>query len=281
MTKLEPQGANAEQIEFWNGEAAKSWIEYQDRLDVLLRPLSQTVVARAALVPGESVLDVGCGCGATSLEFAARGARVVGIDVSGPMLDQARGRASSAGANAQFILADAATHRFAAEFDVLFSRFGVMFFADPVVAFRNLRSALKPDGRVAFLCWQSVKVNPWMAVPMGAARPHLPEQPAPVDPRAPGPFAFADTDYVRAILVQAGYRGVEIESVEADLELGSDVDEALAFVGRVGPLSRPLAQVDADVRKRALLAVRDALAPLGRDGPIKLGARCWLVTAAV
>lgn len=279
MTTLAAEGANAEQIEFWNGEAAKSWIEYQDRLDALLNPLSERIIARAASSPGEVVLDVGCGCGKTSIELAARGARVVGVDISAPMLEQARKRAQAQKLDAQFVLADAATHAFDANFDLLFSRFGVMFFAQPIAAFANLHRALAPKGRLAFLCWQSVKVNPWMSVPMAAARPYLPEPPAAVDPRAPGPFAFADADYVREILVEAGFRDIAIESAGAELELGSDVDEALAFVGRVGPLSRPLAQVDADVRKRAVAAVRDVLTPLARGGAVKLGAHCWVVTA--
>ncbi len=278
MTTMPASGANAAQIEFWNGEAANAWVENQAQLDRLLAPLSAAIIARAAVRNSEHVLDVGCGCGQTSLEIAQAGARVTGIDISAAMLDSARARV--AGLNgSDFVLADAATQAFSEPFDLVFSRFGVMFFADPVAAFANLRRALKPTGRLAFLCWQGVKFNPWMAVPMAAARPHLPEGEAPPDPRAPGPFAFADAEYVRTVMQQAGFQNVAIEGAQAQLALGSDVDEAVNFVGRVGPLSRPLAQVDAQVRKRAMTAVRETLARHAEGGVVRLGASCWIVTA--
>jgi SAM-dependent methyltransferase len=279
MTDLAATGANAAQIEFWNGEAAKAWIENAEKLDTLLGPLSQQLIERAAVRRGERVLDVGCGCGATTLELAGRGALSTGVDISGPMLARARDRAATLQRSAEFVLADAASHRFEANFDLLFSRFGVMFFADPVAAFTNLRSALNAKGRLSFLCWQHIKVNPWMVVPMAAARPHLPEPAAPPDPRAPGPFAFADPDYVRDVLQRAGFGKVSIEPVTAELELGRSVEDACNFVGRVGPLSRPLAEVDADVRRRAMVAVEKTLAAHADAGVVRLGASCWIVTA--
>ena len=156
---------NSEQIEFWNGSTATSWVAAEERMDALLAPLSQHVIACASVQPGEAVLDIGCGCGPTSLAMAAAGARVVGIDVSAPMLARARenGRGN---ARVEFIEADASSHPFKPEFDLLFSRFGVMFFADPAAAFTNLRDALKPSGRLCFICWQAVAENPWLAAPM-------------------------------------------------------------------------------------------------------------------
>ncbi len=278
MTMLAASGANAAQIEFWNSEAAKSWTEHQAHLDRLLAPLSRQLLARAAVRKDERVLDVGCGCGDTSLALAEGGAHVTGIDISAQMLDRAKHRAKELKRKIEFHLVDAAEAQFEPVYDLLFSRFGVMFFADPVAAFRNLRGALADGGRMAFLCWQSVAANPWMAMPFAAARAYLPEPPA-QDPRAPGPFAFADADYVRSILRDAGFTRIGIEAVSADLVLGSDIEEALTFCARVGPLSRPLAEASKDVRARAIAAVREAFAAHAKGGAVSYGASCWVVTA--
>ena len=277
---MQPSGPNAAQIEFWNGDAARAWTDNQARMDALLAPFSERVYATLALRAGERVLDVGCGCGGTTLELAGRGARPVGIDISQPMLALARQRAASGGATpkADFWLADASAHRFAPEFDAIFSRFGVMFFADPTIAFANLRAALKPAGRIAFVCWQAPRDNPWISIPVGAARNHLPEPP-PADPRAPGPFAFADRGYLAEILAKAGFADIGIEPFDSMLSLGRSVDEAIEFTARVGPLSRALNEATGDVRARALVAVREALAEVAEpSGAVRLGARVWIAT---
>lgn len=271
-------GPNAVQIEFWNGEAGNAWTENQMRMDVLLEPLSTAAIEALAVRPGERVLDVGCGCGATTLCLAALGARATGVDISAPMLDRARARAAEAHRAVEFRLADAALATFEERFDALFSRFGVMFFADPVAAFGNLRAALDRTGRLTFVCWQAARLNSWMAVPGAAARPYLPEPP-PVDPRAPGPFAFADSAYVEDVLAAAGFARPAVVPFEADLALGATVDEAVNFTMRVGPLSRQMAGVDSPVRDRAMRAVREALVAHARDGVVRLGARVWIVTA--
>ena len=165
-------GDNSDQIEFWNGSTATNWVAAEERMAELLAPLSRHVIERARVRPGEAVLDIGCGCGGTSLAMAGAGARVLGIDVSGPMLARARehGRGND---QVEFIEADAASNPFNPEFDLLFSRFGVMFFADPAAAFANLRGGLNPTGRLCFICWQAVSENPWLAAPMAAAPPIL------------------------------------------------------------------------------------------------------------
>jgi len=277
---MQPSGPNAAQIEFWNGDAARAWTDNQARMDALLAPLSARVHAVLALRSGERVLDVGCGCGGTTLELAARGALATGVDISEPMLVRARERAAEGAAKprADFVLADASTHRFEPTFDAIFSRFGVMFFADPIAAFANLRTALKPGGRLAFVCWQAPRDNPWISVPVGAARAQLPEPP-PADPRAPGPFAFADRAYLNEVLMKAGFDAVALEPFEATLALGRSVDEALEFTARVGPLSRALADAPADARARAIAAVRVALAGVAAaDGAVRLAARVWIAT---
>ena len=277
MSELQPSGANAEQIEFWNGRAAAGWVDNQDQMDALLEPLSRAALERAQLKAGERVLDVGCGCGGTSLQMARAGAQVTGVDISAPMLAAARQRAAAEGLPVEFVLADASTHPFGADCDVLFSRFGVMFFADPAGAFANLRTSLTRGGRMAFVCWQAASANAWMAAPAAAIASFLPPTP-PADPRAPGPFAFADRAYLVGILGQAGFAEVQVEPIEADLLMGRNVDDAMLFTQKVGPLSRPLAALEGDARAQALDAVRALMQANERNGEIRLGARCWVVT---
>ena len=197
-------GSNAEQIEFWNGDAGASWAKRQRRMDALLAPISSAVIEFAHCGAGDHVLDVGCGCGDTSLRLARSGAMVTGIDISKPMLARARERTREEHRDVTFVLADAATATLASDYSLLFSRFGVMFFAAPSAAFGNLRGALRANGRMCFVCWQPPQLNPWILLPMLAARPHLAPQPT-LDPHAPGPFAFADASRVEGILRRAGF----------------------------------------------------------------------------
>jgi SAM-dependent methyltransferase len=218
---MEPNrtSSNADQIDFWNGDAGAMWAKRQDRMDALLAPITDGVMKACDVGRGDRVLDVGCGCGDTTLRLAHRGAVATGVDVSKPMLARARDRAAAAGLDISFLLGDAAATRFERTFDALFSRFGVMFFADPTAAFANLRSALRDHGRLCFVCWQAAPLNPWIALPFGAAQPLLPPQP-PVDPRAPGPFAFAERDHVERILTAAGFPNVSIDPLTTELVLG-------------------------------------------------------------
>jgi SAM-dependent methyltransferase len=278
MSTLEASGPNAAQIEFWNGDVGTAWAENHARMDQLLDPLSRSALKALSAQRGERVLDVGCGCGDTTLRLAESGVKATGIDISTPMLALARKRAADRKLDAQFVLADATTHHFEQAFDALFSRFGVMFFADPVAAFTNLRKALVANGRVTFVCWQEPSVNPWIALPLSAARPFLPEQP-PMDPRAPGPFAFADRSYVNDLLTRAGFTGVAIDPLETSLSIGATVDEALTFTVKMGPLSRALLTAEPPARERAIAAVGDALRREAKGNGISLGARCWIVRA--
>jgi len=268
---------NAEQIEFWNGPTAINWVAAEERMDALLEPLSRHVIERAAVKPGEAVIDVGCGCGPTSLAMAAAGARVVGIDVSAPMLARARERGRG-NDRVQFIEADAATHPFEPEFDLLFSRFGVMFFADPVAAFANLRGALKPGGRLCFVCWQALAANPWLAGPMAAAAPFLPAT-EPPDPRAPGPFSFADAEYLGDVLVSAGFSDVEITPYPVQMRIGANLAEAMEFCTRVGPLASALGNLDSADREAAVAAVAKVLAASETAAGVILAGGCWIASA--
>ena len=271
---------NDAQIEFWNGSGGETWVRAQARLDAMLAPISDAVLDHAGALDGRRILDVGCGCGATSLEAVARGAtHVRGVDVSAPMLELARTRADG-DARLEFSVADAATAEFAADRDLILSRFGVMFFADPVAAFANLRTALTDDGRLCFVCWQAPRANAWVSVVGAAVQPLLPTPDVPPDPKAPGPFAFADPAYVEGLLTEAGFSDVALTAFETPLRLAGDLDGAIEFQGQVGPVARVLAELEGEALAEAIAAARAALEPhLGADG-LHLGAACWLVSAA-
>jgi SAM-dependent methyltransferase len=237
---------------------------------------------RAGVAAGEVVLDVGCGCGATALELAERvgpAGRVLGLDLSGPMLERARSRARAAGAaNLRFEQADAQTADLpAGAHDLVFSRFGVMFFADPPAAFANLRRALRPGGRVSFVCWQRLADNAWMLVPLGALARHV-ALPPPPPPGAPGPFGFADAERVRAILAAAGFADVACDDVRQPLALGGgELDDAVEFALELGPTSAVLREAGAgpELRAKVAASMREALAPHVAGGRLSLASAAW------
>jgi SAM-dependent methyltransferase len=268
---------NSDQIEYWNGQAGDTWVRAQERLDAMLEPLSSIVLDKAAACSGERVIDVGCGCGATSLSLAASGAEVWGVDISAPMLARARERAAGL-SNVVFSKADAATAQLTADHQLIFSRFGVMFFSDPLLAFKNLHSGLSDDGRMVFMCWQAAQVNPWITIAGRAIQPFLPPA-EPVDPKAPGPFAFADKEYLNTLLVDAGFSHIEINPVSADLHVGDDLVAAMQFQGEVGPLARVLAELSGENKEVALQAVREAFTPLLTESGLNLEGATWLVSA--
>ncbi len=275
-------GANADQIAYWNNSAGATWAALQDRLDRQIEPLGQRAMDAGAPKAGEQVLDIGCGCGQTSLELAQRvgpTGQVLGVDISEPMLEVARRRGGEAGmANVSFLAADAQTQAFPpGGFDLAFSRFGVMFFDDPTAAFRNIAAALRQDGRLAFVCWRPLAENPWMGAPMQAALSLLPPMPPPADPTAPGPFAFADPERLRGILAAAGL--VEIDIAPHDQMIGgNDLDETVAMSLRVGPLGAVLRE-NPELKDDVVGAIREALARHVTPQGVMLASATWIVTA--
>ena len=269
----------AEQAEYWNGPGGKMWLGAYDRIQRGIAGFSDVVLAAARAQPGEHVLDVGCGTGGTTAELAkAVGERghVLGVDISEPLIGAARAQHL---ANATFEVGDAATYSFGANvFDLVFSRFGVMFFADPVVAFRNMRRAMKPTGRLVFLCWRTPAENPWAAVPMRAAQPFLPpfERPGPEDP---GQYSFGDRDRVARILTEAGFANLSIEPIDQTLNQGKDVPDVLQRIGDFGPLARAFKDVPPEQVAKAKEAIGEALKPYATPDGVKLAGACWLVSA--
>jgi SAM-dependent methyltransferase len=277
--------ANQEQIRYWNEQGGPRWVKLQQQLDTQISQLGLLAIQRASVQPGEQVLDVGCGCGQTALELAERvGPRgaVLGIDISEPMLARARERQAERGLkNLTFLHADAQTHQFElARFDLIFSRFGVMFFENPAIAFTNLHTAVRPGGRLCFVCWQALDQNEWARIPLIAAKRHVP-LPAPPAPDAPGPFAFANPDRVRGLLEAGGFKEVRLESHQAKLTMGgaTTVDEAVDFTLEIGPVSRLLLDVSAEIRARVVEELRVALAPYANGKTVSLGGAVWVVTA--
>jgi len=274
---------NADQIAFWNGPAGEHWTERQPAQDILLAPVSQALIDRAAAKAGERILDVGCGCGATSIALAERVAPagfVLGVDISVPMLSRARQLAPK-NLPLDFVLADATVYPFdPASFDLLVSRFGVMFFAEPAVSFANLRRALRPSGRVAFACWREPRENPWMMAPLQAVYQHVPKLPQ-QGPEDPGPFAFASEERVNRILSEAGFSAIAMEpcNLSLDIAIGRGLDAAVETTLQIGPASRALDGHPQEVRAAATRSIRETLTPFLRGDSVPLPASIWIVTA--
>lgn len=263
---------------------AEPWIAFQPALDAMLEPLGRSVMARLALAPGERVLDVGCGCGSTTLALAAAvgpNGQVTGIDPSGAMLAVARGAAKEAGAtNVEFVEGDAATHPYEPHaYDVIFSRLGTMFFDEPEAAFTNLRRGLSSGGRLGFVCWRALTENAWTTEPRDAAASIVPLPPAP-DLDAPGPFSLSRPEHVSEVLSHAGLVDVTIEPVDRDLLIGrGDVDEAIEFYLRLLPTGYLMFEPDRHLLDRLRVALRTVLESHRSDDGIWLGSATWVVRA--
>lgn len=256
------------------------WIELQEQLDRQIAPLGLAALRALAPEAGESILDIGCGCGQSTWQLAALvgpQGQITGVDLSGDMLQVARTRPAPAGAaRPEFRCADAQAATLGSDrFDAAFSRFGVMFFSDPTAAFANIRGALKPGGRLAFVCWRALSENVLMRAPAEAAAPLLPPLP-PIDPESPGPFAFSDPIRVGGILAAAGFGEVSIEPFDTRVG-GADIERTVALNLRVGPLGAAL-RANPERREAVIGAVRDAIAPYLTPDGVMMPAAVWIVT---
>lgn len=278
---------NTDMKEFWNGDAGLGWVRNQDRLDVMLRPFGDAVMDLVGGMDGADIIDIGCGCGDTTFELGRRAGasgQVTGIDISDPMLARARQRSAEEGVrNVGFQNLDAQKSAFReGECNIVFSRFGVMFFDEPVRAFSNLKATLKPGGRMAFICWQPPGDNQWVKVPVDVVRRHV-ELPPPPGPEDPGEFAFGDADRINRIMIGAGFADVTIEAFEPPITLagGGSLDETIEFTMLMGPASRAIAAAgdDEGLRQKLSTDMREALAPYETDDGVVMGAACWIVSA--
>lgn len=280
---MRPELVNIEQAQYWNGDEADHWLAYEDRYETMLAPYTGDLLRAASVSRSDRVLDIGCGCGATT-RAAARSAvdgGALGVDLSRRLLHRAEQRAREEGLkNVSFEHADAQVHVFDGPgFDIAMSRFGVMFFADPVAAFANLTRALRAGGgRLAVLCWADALENEWILVPGAAAAQHI-ALPSPDDPAGPGPFSLADPDRLVTVLSAAGLVDVAIEAVTEPLLLGSEVTGTVEFLEATGFGRRLLAGVDATTLQRVTDAISAALEPYHSAEGVLLGSKAWLATA--
>ncbi|PTM96643.1 class I SAM-dependent methyltransferase [Streptomyces sp. VMFN-G11Ma] len=269
-----------EQAARWNGPGGSAWVELQPVLDGMFRPLETLLVdAVSAQKPGR-VLDVGCGAGGVTLALARRlgpASRCVGVDISGPLVTAARERAEREATAADFVHADAQEHAFEpASFDAVVSRFGVMFFSDPVRAFANLRRASTDRARLRLIVWRGPAENPFMTTAQRAAAPLVPGLPT-RRPDEPGQFAFADADRVRGILTEGGWAGVDLRPV--DVECVFPESALLRYITRLGPVSQVLGELDEETRGRVVETVRAAFDPFVEGEDVRFTAACWVVDA--
>jgi SAM-dependent methyltransferase len=273
---------NIEQAEAWDGPEGEHWALHYDRYDAIITPHHQALMAAAAIAPGERVLDIGCGNGLTSRDAARAvgpNGSVLGVDLSGPMLARAEQLAKEDGLdNVRFERGDAQVHSFEpGAYDLVISRFGIMFFLDPVAAFTNIASALRPGGRLAAIVWQSIEANEWVrsmrdALAVGRDLPIPP-------PGAPSPFALADTDYARRVLTEAGFSDVAFASWEHPWRVGSDADDAYGFVIGLRVIQMLVEDLDDATKAQALDNLRATAAAHETADGVIFGSAAWVITA--
>ena len=268
---------------YWQQEGGHKWVEHIDATESSLEAFNPILLEQAAIQLGEHVLDVGCGGGVNSIEIATRvgpDGHVRGVDISGPILSVARIRGQGL-VNLEFAEGDAAQMDFTEKkYDLVFSRFGVMFFSDPVAAFSNLRNSLKPGGRMVFLCWRSLQENPWMSVPGQAVASVVPEPPPAPDPLAPGPFSLADSERIREIITAAGLQIYELNAVDVIMKL-APMAETVEYFMNMGPAAALLADAAEELRTAAAAAMYEALQQYVSDGVVRPPASAWIVIAGI
>ncbi len=275
--------ANEEQRKYWSEIRGPTWLERETDLAQAGWDFTRAVIDRANVQPGERILDIGCGTGATTLqlaELAGDGGGALGLDISTLFVDFANKRAPR---NVEFVAADAQTFRFQQDFDLVFSQFGIMFFEDPVVAFANLRSALRPSGRLVFAAWHEPMNQQWQTVPIMAMAPVLGglEPPAPSDgPPPPGPFSLADEGRTRQVLGDAGFSEINLERFDGIMSFPIDkLDTWADFFGNMGPLGDAYREADHDTRRRAWDAMRESVKPFVKGDELQAPGAAWIVSA--
>jgi len=274
---------NKDQKEFWNGQKGNIWVSLEQKIDEMLDPLGDAALKVLAPKTNERVLDIGCGTATTTLKIAKSvgdNGLVTGVDISKPILECARQKAKKKlKHNIDFILADGQNHKFEFDsYDAVFSRFGVMFFGDAIAAFSNLKKATKTGGRLTFVCWADRLENEWMEVSTKVASQFL-ELPPKSAPKEPGPFAFEDLEYLKKVLVKAGWSKVEIKKYSTRNSVGRTVKESANFLSRMGPMSVPFEGAEEAIKRKVILSLEKSFSNYLTDNGVKMNFSTWIVTA--
>lgn len=278
-------GPNRDEIEFWNGPQGQNWVTQNDLTDLMYDPFGAKVLECTALQPGESVIDVGCGCGKTTgklAEMVGPAGRVTALDISVPMLNVAKSRTPVNVRQVEFVAADAETYSFElASYDAVFSQFGLMFFQNLDAAFLNLFRALKPNGRLTFVSWRLPDLNPWLVLPFEAVRDFVPDMPRPSPNVVSSAFSLAPKERVEELLGDAGFVDVQLEVFDCPTRMGQgDLDDCMEFVADFSsPVASALRRSDQELAPVILQAVRSALAPYYSGDTLSLPGSAWIVSA--
>ena len=271
---------NKEQEEIWNGRLGEGFLNAGDYIDRIVAPFTQKAIE--AINPGskDRIIDVGCGGGSTTIMLASHVAEIKGIDISEKMISRAKNNSKGL-SNTSFEAVDAAKISLNPYYSKIFSRFGVMFFSNPVQAFKNLKEGLTAGGSFTFICWQAMEKNHWIYFAAEALLPFQPKNLPKPDPRSPGGFAFSEKQYIEEILDEANYLDIRIDPLETEFNLGNSIEQIMFFNENVGPLSGLLQSLDDADSVKATRALRDKVKTLMDGDDLLLSAAAWLVTAKV
>ena len=275
---------NIKQKQFWSGAGGDVWVDKQREMDIMLNPLGERVIQGLDLKEETKILDIGCGCGATTLEIAkiVNQGEVIGVDISEPMLERATQTASDmALTNISYQVKDVQVDEMPNNyFDIAFSRFGVMFFEDPFEAFNNINHSLKDDGQLSFVCWQHASLNPWQSLSIQVIKEFF-DLPAP-PPKSPGPFAFEDKSYIEEILNASGFRDIEIKDNQEDIVMfsGKSIREACEDYLTINPVvTEMLKNSPSELREEILEALIGKFSNYHKDDGLLFPSATWIVTA--
>ena len=275
---------NIKQKQFWSGAGGDVWVDKQREMDIMLNPLGERVIQGLDLKEETKILDIGCGCGATTLEIAkiVNQGEVIGVDISEPMLERATQTASDmALTNISYQVKDVQVDEMPNKyFDIAFSRFGVMFFEDPFEAFKNINHSLKDDGQLSFVCWQHASLNPWQSLSIQVIKEFL-DLPAPA-PKSPGPFAFEDKSYINEILTESGFRDIEIKDNQEDIVMfsGKSIREACEDYLTINPVvTEMLKNSPTELREEILEALIGKFSDFHNNEGLLFPSATWIVTA--
>lgn len=276
---------NKNQRDFWSGKGGDIWVERQNAMDTMLSPLGEAALNKLNLNEGENVLDIGCGCGHTTLNIAKRispDGQVTGLDISEPMLKRAKESANEMSiSNASFNCVDVQTDDMGEEvYSAAFSRFGVMFFEDPVAAFCNINKSLITGASLSFVCWQSPALNPWQSLFIEAVKKYV-DLPSP-PPRSPSPFAFMESEYVSSILEESNFQNIMIEGHEAEVNMfsGRSLSDSVKDYISINPVVSEMLKDSPEEQKTEIInSAIDAFSPYYAEKGLMFPSATWLVTA--